>query len=142
MDKEQVVGVARPLFNSEVIDVYELLHLALFFFCLCQVIKRGLGTTEHPWCGDHFTNINAYRGMGAWAGVQVPWKEIHTYIHLDYIRVKILSWNFFLKKKEGGLGKCGKIGKLGQSGQLGLALKVGHLKWVMNKSGRLGCSRH
>ena len=45
MDKEKVGGVASPLFYFEVIDVYELLHLALFFLLSLSSNKRRYGQT-------------------------------------------------------------------------------------------------
>ena len=37
---------------------------------------------------------------------------------------------------QGGLGRRAKIDRPGRSGQWGSGLKLGHLKWVKNKSGR------
>ena len=48
-------------------------------------------TTAHLWCNGHSTSINACRVWGVKAGVQVFRREFHTYIHLDYIRVEIIS---------------------------------------------------
>ena len=50
----------------------------------------------HIWCGGHFTSIYA---CGVWEKsdrVQVLRRELHTHIHLDYVRVEIISC---IKKK-------------------------------------------
>ena len=49
------------------------------------------------WCDGYSTIISTYRVWGARVRDQVFRRELHTYIHLDYIRVKFMS--FFLKKK-------------------------------------------
>ena len=56
----------------------------------------------YPWCSNYFININACGVLGARFGVQVFRREIHTYIHLDYVRVEILSYIKKKKKKVGG----------------------------------------
>ena len=49
-------------------------------------------TTAHPWCDGHFTSIKCCR---MWGGVraeaQVSRREFRTHIHLDYVRVEIIS---------------------------------------------------
>ena len=45
-------------------------------------------TTAHPWCDDQSTSISTCEVWGARAGVQVSGKELHTHIHLDYVRVE------------------------------------------------------
>ena len=42
-------------------------------------------------CDDHSTNINACEVWGVRVRFQVSRGEVHTHIHLDYARVKILS---------------------------------------------------
>ena len=44
-----------------------------------------------------YSNINACGVLGARAEVQVSKREFHTHIHLDYVRVEILSC--IIKKK-------------------------------------------
>ena len=49
-------------------------------------------TTARPWCDSHSTSVSA---CGVWtvrAEVQVSKKELRTHIHLDYARVKFLSY--------------------------------------------------
>ena len=59
--------------------------------------KRFLNyITAYSWCDSHFTSISVCRIWGIRAGVQVSRKEFHTYIHVDYVRVKFL---FYIKKK-------------------------------------------
>ena len=41
--------------------------------------------------------LSAYGMWGVRAGVQVSRRELHTYIHLDYVRVEFLSC---IKKKK------------------------------------------
>ena len=58
---------------------------------LFLVFNTHICTTAHFYCSGHFTNINACRVWEARARIQVSKKEFHTYIHLDYVRIKILS---------------------------------------------------
>ena len=51
-------------------------------------------------CGGHSISINASRVWGARVGVQVSRRKIHTHIHLDYARIKILSCIYIKKKKK------------------------------------------
>ena len=53
--------------------------------------NRLLKTTAHPWCGGHFTSINACKVWGVRVEVQVSRREFHIHIHLDWDRVEILS---------------------------------------------------
>ena len=48
--------------------------------------------TAHPWCDDHSTSINAYEVWRAREGVQVFRIEFQTHIHLDWVRIKFLSF--------------------------------------------------
>ena len=48
---------------------------------------RLLILEDRPQCGGHSTSINACREWGARAGVQVSRRELHTHIHLDFIKV-------------------------------------------------------
>ena len=50
--------------------------------------KDNICITAHSWCGGHFTNISACRVK---IGVQVSKRELYTHIHLDYVRIEILS---------------------------------------------------
>ena len=52
---------------------------------------RLLILEERLRCGGHSTSINACRVWVARAGVQVSRREFHTHIHLDYVRLEILS---------------------------------------------------
>ena len=47
----------------------------------------------HPLCGGYSISINAYRvwRKGERVGVQVSRREFYIYIHLDYVRVEIIS---------------------------------------------------
>ena len=49
-------------------------------------------TTAYPWCDGHFTSISACGVWGTRVGVQVSKRELHTHIHLDYSRVKFISY--------------------------------------------------
>ena len=58
--------------------------------------------TAHPWCDDHSTSINAYEVWRAREGVQVFRIEFQTHIHLDWVRIKFLSFIYiyiYIKKK-------------------------------------------
>ena len=60
--------------------------------------KRFLNyITAYSWCDSHSISISACRIWGIKAGVQVPRREFHTYIHVDYARVEFL---FYIKKKK------------------------------------------
>ena len=50
-------------------------------------------TTAHPWCDGHSTSISACGvwGVGVRAEVQVSRRELHTHIHIDYVRVEFIS---------------------------------------------------
>ena len=58
-------------------------------------------TTAHPWCDGHSTSISACGVWGVRAGVQVTRRELHTYIHLNWVRVEFLSCKKKKKKKKG-----------------------------------------
>ena len=58
---------------------------------VCCVITIHINTTIHPYCDGHFTSISACGVWGVRAGIQVSRRELHTHIHLDYVRVEILS---------------------------------------------------
>ena len=57
----------------------------------------------HLLCGGYFISINAYRvwGKGERVGVQVFRREFYIYIHLNYVRVEILSCKKKKKKNQG-----------------------------------------
>ena len=44
-----------------------------------------------PWCNGHSISISVCEVWGARAEVQVSRRKLHTHIHLDQARVKILS---------------------------------------------------
>ena len=52
----------------------------------------------HPWCSGHSISINICEVWSVRAGVQVSKRELYTHIHLDYVRVEILSC---IKKEKG-----------------------------------------
>ena len=52
------------------------------------------------WRGDHSTSINAYGVWGARIGIQISKRELYTHIHLDYVRIEILSFKNKKKKKK------------------------------------------
>ena len=54
-------------------------------------------TTMHSWYDGHSISISACEVWEKRTGIQVSKREFHTYIHLDYVRVKILSC---IKKKK------------------------------------------
>ena len=62
---------------------------------VCCVITIHINTTIHPYCDDHFTSISACGVWGVRAGIQVSRRELHTHIHLDYVRVE-----FYLVSKK------------------------------------------
>ena len=53
--------------------------------------KDNICTIAHSWCDDHSTSISVCRVWGARTRVQVSKRELYTHIHLDYIRIEILS---------------------------------------------------
>ena len=62
--------------------------------------KKKINTTTHLWYGDHSISISV---CGVWevrAGVQIFRRKLHTYIHLDYVRVEFLS---YIKKEKNKL---------------------------------------
>ena len=54
-------------------------------------------TTMHSWYDGHSISISACEVWEKRTGIQVSKREFHTYIHLDYVKVKILSC---IKKKK------------------------------------------
>ena len=44
-------------------------------------------TTAYSWCDNHSTSISVSKVWEAKIGVQVSKRELHTYIHLDLVRV-------------------------------------------------------
>ena len=65
---------------------------------LCTIWQLDCGsTTAHPWCRGYSTSINTCGVWGVRAEVQVSRRELHTHIHLNYVRVEIL---FCIKKKK------------------------------------------
>ena len=46
--------------------------------------------TVHSWCGSHSKNINTCGVWGVRTGVQVFMRKLHTYIHLNDVRLEIL----------------------------------------------------
>ena len=72
-----------------------------FFFFLKMIIIQNQWTKSrnnisnktiaHPWYDGHSISISACEVWGVRVGVQVSKREIYTHIHLDYIKVEILS---------------------------------------------------
>ena len=54
-------------------------------------------TTAYPLCDDHSTSISVSKVWEAKIGVQVSKRELHTYIHLDCVRVDYI---LNIKKKK------------------------------------------
>ena len=52
--------------------------------------KNPNATIAHHWYNSHFISINTC-GCEVRTGVQVSKRELHTHIHLDYVRVEFLS---------------------------------------------------
>ena len=61
---------------------------------------RGAVITLQTWRGDHSTSISAYKVWGARTEIQISKRELHTHIHLDYVRIEILSCKKKKKKKK------------------------------------------
>ena len=54
-------------------------------------------TTVHLWCDGHSTSVSVCGVWGIRTEVQVFMRKLHTHIHLDYVKVEILSC---IKKKK------------------------------------------
>ena len=61
---------------------------------------RGAVITLQTWRGDHSTSISAYKVWGARTEIQISKRELHTHIHLDYVRIEILYCKNKKKKKK------------------------------------------
>ena len=68
-----------------------------------SLFKKEIKVIDHLLCGGYFISINAYRvwRKGERVGVQVFRREFYIYIHLDYVRVEIISCK--KKKKNQGV---------------------------------------
>ena len=51
----------------------------------------------HFWCDGHSSSISICGVWGVKAEIQVTRRRLYTYIHLDWVRVKFLS--YIIKKK-------------------------------------------